>query len=207
MNKLKAYPFFAMIGRLKLINRWSLMQNTQLENVQEHSHQVAVIAHALAVIRQKKFGEGRLNPDPAQVALMALYHDASEVITGDLPTPIKYYNPEIKNAYKQVEKTALNSLVNMLPEELADEFSSILVPDEKDELIIEAEAIVKAADKISALIKCTEEINKGNRREFSEARNSIVKACSEYNMPELNYFIDNFLPAYEMSIDSIKLLR
>ena len=151
--------FFAYISRMRFIQRWALMRNTAPENVQEHSHQVAVLAHALAVIRNERFG-GRV--DAGAVAAAALYHDASEILTGDMPTPIKYDNPAIRKAYKDVETVAEEKLLHMLPQEFRPVYALILHPD------AETEQLVKAADKLSAYIKCVEELKAGNN-EFREA--------------------------------------
>ena len=149
-----AYNFFPMIARMKYINRWGLMRNTQAENIQEHSHMVAVLAHALAVIQNRYYG-GQV--DPGAVAVAALYHDASEILTGDMPTPIKYDNPDIQNAYKAVESVAEQKLLSMLPEDLRADYDEIItIPDP------EVHALVKAADKLSAYLKCVEELKAGN---------------------------------------------
>ena len=156
-----SHHFFAMLSRMRYINRWGLMRNTFQENIQEHSHQVAVLAHALAVIQNRFYG-GQL--DTGAVAVAALYHDASEILTGDMPTPIKYDNPDIQSAYKQVEAMAEQKLLSMLPEDLRADFDeAVTIPDP------EVHAIVKAADKLSAYIKCVEELKAGNT-EFKQAR-------------------------------------
>ena len=155
-----AYNFFPMISRMRYINRWGLMRNTRLENIQEHSHQVAVLAHALAVIENRYFG-GQI--DPGAVAVAALYHDASEILTGDMPTPIKYDNPAIRSAYKDVERVAAAKLLEMLPPELRQAYVPVLT-----EVDGEVERLVKAADKLSAHIKCLEELKAGNA-EFRDA--------------------------------------
>lgn len=183
--------FYAMMSRMKNIYRWGLMRNTKNENLSEHSLEVAQIAHALAIINKKRFSG---NANPQYVALVAMYHDTSEIITGDLPTPIKYYNAEIKEAYKQIESTAEKELINMLPEDFREDFSSIYNPDEL------TERLVKAADKISALIKCTEEMNMGNR-EFKVAKEMTEKAIAEMNSAEANVFIEEFLPSFLLSLD------
>ena len=157
--------FFAYISRMRFIQRWALMRNTAPENVQEHSHQVAVLAHALAVIRNEKFG-GRL--DPGAVAVAALYHDASEILTGDMPTPIKYDNPAIRNAYKDVEAVAEGKLLHMLPPELQGVYGPILTQSDP-----EVRQVVKAADKLSAYIKCVEELKAGNN-EFRQAAGQVA---------------------------------
>lgn len=187
--------FFAYISRLRFISRWALMRNTAQENVQEHSHQVAVLAHALAVIRNKKFG-GTI--DPGEVAVAALYHDASEIITGDLPTPIKYYNPDIKAAYKNVEAVAEDKLLGMLPEELRPEYEDVLkVPNP------EVRELVKAADKLSAYIKCVEELKTGNN-EFRDAAKQTRAALDASRLPEVHAFMDIFLPSFSLTLDEMK---
>ena len=187
--------FFAYISRMRFIQRWALMRNTAPENVQEHSHQVAVLAHALAVIRNEKFG-GRL--DPGAVAVAALYHDASEILTGDMPTPIKYDNPAIQEAYKDVEKMAQQKLLGMLPSELREVYAPILtVPDE------ETRCLVKAADKLSAHIKCLEELKAGNL-EFRQAAEQTRRALEGYGLPEVTYFMDTFLESFTLTLDELK---
>ena len=187
--------FFAYISRMRFIQRWALMRNTAPENVQEHRHQVAVLAHALAVIRNEKFG-GRL--DPGAVAVAALYHDASEILTGDMPTPIKYDNPAIQGAYRDVEKMAEKKLLGMLPQELREVYAPILtVPDE------ETRRLVKAADKLSAHIKCLEELKAGNL-EFRQAAEQTRRALESYDLPEVRYFIDTFLESFSLSLDELK---
>ena len=187
--------FFAYVSRMRFIQRWALMRNTAPENVQEHSHQVAVLAHALAVIRNEKFG-GQV--DPGTVAVAALYHDASEILTGDMPTPIKYDNPAIQGAYRDVEKMAEQKLLGMLPQELREVYAPILtVPDE------ETRRLVKAADKLSAHIKCLEELKAGNL-EFRQAAAQTRRALESYDLPEVRYFIDIFLESFSLSLDELK---
>ena len=187
--------FFAYISRMRFIQRWALMRNTAPENVQEHSHQAAVLAHALAVIRNEKFG-GRV--DPGAVAAAALYHDASEILTGDMPTPIKYDNPAIRSAYKDVEAVAEQKLLGMLPEELRAVYAPLLtqVPPETREL-------VKAADKLSAYIKCVEELKAGNT-EFREAAAQTRRALESYGLPEVGYFLETFMDSFSMTLDQLK---
>ncbi|CDC68193.1 MULTISPECIES: 5'-deoxynucleotidase [environmental samples] len=187
--------FFAYLSRMRFIQRWALMRNTAPENVQEHSHQVAVLAHALAVIRNEKFGG---HVDPGAVAVAALYHDASEIFTGDMPTPIKYDNPAIQEAYKDVEKMAEQKLLGMLPSELREVYAPILtVPDE------ETRCLVKAADKLSAHIKCLEELKAGNL-EFRQAAEQTRRALEGYGLPEVTYFIDTFLESFTLTLDELK---
>ena len=187
--------FFAYISRMRFIQRWALMRNTAPENVQEHSHQVAVLAHALAVIRNEKFGG---TTDPGQVAVAALYHDASEILTGDMPTPIKYDNPDIRTAYKAVEAVAERKLLGLLPEELQGVYAPILTEVDPD-----TARIVKAADKLSAYIKCVEELKAGNL-EFREAAAQTRRAMEDYGMPELDYFLDTFMDSFSLSLDELK---
>ena len=187
--------FFAYISRMRFIQRWALMRNTAQENVQEHSHQVAVLAHALAVIRNEKFG-GRV--DAGQVAVAGLYHDASEILTGDMPTPIKYDNPAIRKAYKDVEAVAERKLLEMLPQELQEVYRPALTGPGG-----EVEQLVKAADKLSAYIKCVEELKAGNN-EFREAAAQTRKALEEYGLPEVRYFMDTFMDSFSLTLDELK---
>ena len=186
--------FFAYLARMRFIQRWALMRNTSPENVQEHSHQVAVLAHALAVIRNEKFGG---NVDAGAVAVAALYHDATEILTGDMPTPIKYYNPEIRGAYKAVESVAERKLLSMLPEDLRPVYDEALtMPDPH------VRALVKAADKLSAYLKCVEERKAGNA-EFRSAEEQTYAALRENPLPALNYFMEHFLPSFELTLDEL----
>ena len=186
--------FFAMLARLKYIDRWSLMRNTVKENVCEHSMQVAAVAHALCVIKNKKFG-GQL--DCGKAVILALYHDMPEILTGDMPTPVKYRNPEIKSAYKEIESSACRTLLNMLPDELRDEYEDCFIESENDEYL---HRLVKAADKICALIKCIEEQKAGNT-EFEYALASSEKAVKQMNMPEVDYFMDTFIDSFKFTLD------
>ena len=187
--------FFAYISRMRFIQRWSLMRNTAPENVQEHSHQAAVLAHALAVIRNGKFGGA---VDPGLVAAAALYHDASEILTGDMPTPIKYGNPAIQSAYKDVEALAARKLLAMLPEELREAYAPVLTG-----LDPEVARLVKAADKLSAYIKCVEELKAGNA-EFREAAAQTRKALEGYGLPEAAYFLETFMDSFSLTLDELK---
>ncbi|MBQ2846971.1 MAG: 5'-deoxynucleotidase [Clostridia bacterium] len=189
--------FFAMVSRMKYINRWALMRNEHSENLCEHSFEVAVIAHALAVIGNKRF-EKNLNGERA--ALIGLYHDTPETLTGDMPTPVKYYSEEVRLAYKTVEENACKSLISMLPEDFREDYSSMFIPEEGDE---ELWKLVKAADKISALIKCTEEKKAGNT-EFVKASEGIRSAIDSLDLPEARVFVEEFLPAYEMTLDELR---
>ena len=190
-----ANEFYALMGRMRYITRWGLMRNTFSENIQEHSHQVAVLAHALALIRREIL---KLDgPDPDKCAVAALYHDASEILTGDLPTPIKYYNPDIKAAYKQVEHVAGQRLLDMLPEQLREVYAGWVL--ESDEAVLPT---VKAADKLSAYIKCVEEQKAGNT-EFDSAAAQTLKALTELQLPELDWFIENCLPPFALNLDQL----
>ena len=188
-----AHHFFALISRMRYIGRWGLMRNTFEENIQEHSHMVAVLAHALAVIRRDVFGG---DIDPGQAAVLALYHDAPEILTGDLPTPIKYYNPDIRDAYREVEQFSAHKLLHMLPEALRPSFAPLLREGYDPGL----RTLVKAADKLSAHIKCVEELGQGNR-EFLSARRSTEQAIRAMGLPAADCFLEEFLPAYELTLD------
>lgn len=189
--------FFAMMSRLKYIDRWALMRNTHAENLSEHCMETAVIAHALAVIGNRRCNK---DYDAQRAALLGLYHDAPESLTGDMPTPVKYYSVELREAYSKAEKSACESLLSMLPEDLREDFEPLFFPEESDE---ELWKIVKAADRISALIKCIEEKKAGNS-EFKSAFISIRKSIEDMNMSEANYFIKEFLGGYELTLDEIK---
>ncbi len=186
--------FYALIARMKNIRRWELMRSIQPENVQEHSHMVAVIAHALAVIRRDVFGR---DCDPNAAAAAALFHDASEILTGDLPTPIKYYDPDIMTAYRRVEAAASKKLLDMLPEAMRPAYEPLL-----QETDPELKRLVKAADKMSAYIKCIEERRAGND-EFLQAEQKSLQALRGYGLPEADYFIDHFIPAFERTLDEL----
>ena len=189
------YNFYALIARMKYIDRWALMRNTERENIQEHSHQVAVLAHALAVLQNRYFG-GTL--DPGAVAVAALYHDATEIITGDMPTPIKYFNDTLRDSYKEVEAVAADRLLAMLPPELRGEYEPLL--KEQDP---EIRAVVKAADKLSAYLKCVEELKAGNN-EFRLARQQTWEALVDNPLPALQYFIEHFLPSFELTLAELQ---
>lgn len=183
-----------MVNRMKLIDRWALMRNTSKENIAEHSHSVAVIAHALALIGNKEFGK---NYNADRAAVLALYHDTTEVITGDMPTPVKYYNDEINNVYKDIESVAGERLLAMLPEDYRADYKPFFEQQEADR---ELWALVKAADKISALIKCVEENRMGNR-EFDLALKAQEEKIKAIDLPEVKYFREHFLPAYYLTLD------
>lgn len=190
------YHFFGYMARMKYIKRWGLMRNTREENIQEHSLQTAMIAHALALIKNKLFGGG---VDAEHVMALAVYHEAGEVITGDLATPIKYFSPEIRAAYKDIERVAEDKLTGMLPDALRGEFEALILRREDD---AEAYAIVKAADKICAYLKCVEELSAGNT-EFTQAKKTIEKAIKKMDRPEVKYFMETFVPSFSLSLDEM----
>ena len=190
-----ANEFYALLGRMRYITCWGLMRNTFSENIQEHSHQAAVLAHALALIRRDILHLP--TPDPDRCAVAALYHDASEILTGDLPTPIKYYNPSIKDAYKQVERIAGNRLLDMLPQELRSSYEHLVLEDDE-----EVAPIVKGADKLSAYIKCVEEQKAGNT-EFDSAAAVTMQALKTMGREEMDWFIENCLPAFSLNLDQL----
>ena len=188
------YKFFALISRMRYIARWGLMRNTFQENIQEHSHMVAVLAHALALIERDILGG---TADPDRCATAALFHDASEILTGDLPTPIKYFNPEIKKAYKQVETVTCEKLLGLLPQELQKSYEPLLF--ESDEKV---GVIVKAADKLSAYLKCVEELKAGNT-EFTQAEKQTYQALVDMKLPCLDYFMEHFLDSFRLTLDEL----
>ena len=190
------HNFFALISRMRYIGRWGLMRNTFQENIQEHSHMVAVLAHALADIRRDLFG-GDLDPEHA--AVLALYHDAPEILTGDLPTPVKYYNPEIREAYREVEEVSARRLLSMLPEALRPAYEPLLLEDPESEY----HALVKAADKLSAYIKCVEEVKAGNT-EFRQAAEQTYHILEDSPLPEVAYFLEHFLPGFSLTLDELQ---
>lgn len=187
--------FFALMARMKYIERWGLMRSVRKENIQEHSLQTAMIAHALAVIGNKIFGK---NYDANAIAVKAMYHESSEIITGDLPTPIKYYNDEIKNAYKYIENVAVGRIIELLPEELQEEYRPILSPDNEEE-----KKIIKSADRLCAYLKCVEETNSGNS-EFADALLSVKKDIDESDLPEVKYFTEHFVSSFALTLDKLR---
>ena len=189
-----SYAFFAYLSRLKLISRWSLMRNTQPENDAEHSLQVAMIAHAIAVIGRSRYGR---DVDPEHVLSLAVYHDATEVMTGDLPTPVKYHNDELRDAYRRLEKVSAGRLLSLLPDDLRPAFSPYL-----DQAPGYERDVVKAADRISAYIKCLEEKRAGNR-EFDYAAENVKKSIDAIALPEVKDFLSDFLPAFEKTLDEL----
>ncbi|EKA7353483.1 5'-deoxynucleotidase [Vibrio vulnificus] len=188
--------FFAHLARMKLIQRWPLMRSVSSENVSEHSLQVAFVAHALALIKNKKF-DGHINAE--RVAVLAMYHDSSEVLTGDLPTPVKYYNPEIAKEYKKIEAAAEQKLLSMLPEEFQEDFRPFVISQQTSE---EEAQIVKQADSICAYLKCLEELSAGNH-EFALAKKRLDITLAERKTPEMDYFLNTFAPSFELSLDEI----
>ena len=192
-----AYNFFAMMSRMKYIERWALMRNSRAENISEHCLEVSMIAHGIAVLANKRFGK---NVNAEKVALIALYHDAPEIITGDMPTPIKYYNSEIKGAYREVEHIACKRLIQMLPEDLRTEYEDLFFKKEDDAYLWK---IVKAADKISALIKCIEEGNSGNS-EFVQAETTLRQTIENIELEEVQEFMKVFMPSYGLTLDELQ---
>lgn len=186
--------FFAMMSRMKYINRWGLMNNTKTENICEHSLFVAMLSHALVTISNERFGTSF---DAEHAAMLGIYHDASEIITGDMPTPIKYFNPGIKDAYKQVERVAEEKLTSMLPKDIQPQFAPLLTISDEDQ---ELARYVKAADKLSALIKCIEEVKMGNK-EFSKALDATEAALKQYAIPAVDVFLEEFLPSFWLTLD------
>lgn len=191
------YSFFAMMARMKYIERWALMRNSNQENISEHSLEVAMLAHGLAIISREKCGR---DIDPNEVALMGIYHDANEIITGDMPTPVKYFDSDIQEAYKRVEDVASKTLIGKLPDEMKKYYEPLFFQQKGKE---HEWRLVKAADKLSALIKCREEMRSGNQ-EFKTAEESIRKILQELNMEEVNVFMEDFLPAYELTLDELQ---
>lgn len=189
--------FFAYLSRMRFIRRWGLMHSTHTENIQEHSLRVAMIAHALAVIRNRLF-EGAVNPE--RVAVHALYHDASEVLTGDLPRPVKYFNPEIETSYRRIEAVARQKLLEMVPAALRADYAALLGPESAAD---GDEALVKAADKLCAYLKCLEEITAGNR-EFAEAEKALRGTIEAIDLPEVRYFVETFVPSFRLTLDDLR---
>ena len=193
---MKKSNFFAFISRMKYINRWGLMRSIQEENVSEHSLDVAVIAHALTIIQKKRLNK---ETDPYKTVLYAIYHDASEILTGDMPTPVKYFNPAIKTAYKEVELSANKSLLKLLPEDFYEDFEYVMIPQKEDEEIWKT---IKAADKISAYIKCIEEEKSGNK-EFIKAKQALLNEINKMDRQDVKIFMDEFLEGYSLTLDEM----
>jgi 5'-deoxynucleotidase len=194
-RNMEQYSFFAFLSRMRHIYRWSLMRNVTSENIQEHSLQVAMIAHGLAVIKNKYFNGG-VNAE--KVALLAIYHDSNETITGDLPTPIKYFNPGIQSAYKDLENISKEKLLTLLPAGLREEYRNLLFYDEQSE----EGRIIKAADRLCAYVKCMEELKAGNG-EFQKAQQATLKKIRKMDLPEVNYFMDHFIDNFSLTLDEL----
>ena len=190
------YDFYAYMDRMKFIKRWQLMRSVREENIMEHSQSVAMLAHALAVIHNEVYGG---SVDIPKTVLYALYHETSEVMTGDLPTPVKYYNKGIHGAYKDLERLASEKIANTLPQELQNAIKPYILADEESEEY----KIVKLADRFSAYIKCLEELRSGNT-EFSKAKKSIEQDLRSRNLPEVEYFFTHFIPSFELTLDELE---
>lgn len=191
--------FFALLSRMKYINRWGLMRNTRPENLEEHSLEVAVFAHALAELRVTRFG-GQV--DTGRLVLLALYHDAAEIFTGDLPTPVKYFSSQIRGAYRTVETVSLRRLLRTLPEDLRPRYEPLLFPQPGDEELL---TLIKAADRLSALVKCIEEENVGNT-EFRKAAAAQAESLKAMGLPEVECFLNEFLPSFRLTLDELENL-
>jgi 5'-deoxynucleotidase len=188
--------FFAYLSRMRFIGRWGLMHSTRPENIQEHSLRVAMIAHALAVIRNRLF-TGGVNPD--RLAVLGLYHDAAEVLTGDLPRPVKYFNPEIETSYRRIETVAREKLLGMVPDALREDYAALFRQESAS--AVEQE-LVKAADKLCAYMKCLEEVTAGNR-EFGEAEKALWQTIEAIELPEVRYFVRTFVPSFRLTLDEL----
>lgn len=186
--------FFAILSRMKYITRWGLMRNTRPENLMEHSFETAVLAHALAVIGNTRFGR---TYDTGRAVLLALYHDASEIFTGDMPTPVKYFNPTLRASYREAEQQALGRLLACLPDDLRPAYAAVSVPAESRTSLL---LLVKAADKLSALIKCIDEEKAGNT-EFKNAAEAQLTFLREMHLPEVDCFLQEFLPPFRLTLD------
>lgn len=189
--------FFAYLSRMRFIRRWGLMHSTHVENIQEHSLRVAMIAHALAIVRNRLFS-GTVRPE--RLAVLAMYHDASEVLTGDLPRPVKYLDPEIEASYHRIERGARDRLLGMVPETLRPDYAELL---HQDGATAEEQALVKAADKLCAYMKCLEEIAAGNR-EFVEAEKALRQTLDAIDLPEVHYFVTTFVPSFRLTLDELR---
>lgn len=187
--------FYALLFQMKNIARWGLMYNTRQENLSEHSMECAVLAHALALIGNREFGK---KYDATHILAAALFHDMNEVLTGDLPTPIKYYNDSIKESYKEIERISLHKMLSLLDEDTAEEYKTLLNLSEEEE------RVVKGADKLCAYIKCLQELERGNR-EFSSARAAIENALKEFKMPEVDFFLEHCISSFTKNIDEVTL--
>lgn len=202
-----SFSFFALLNRMRWIRRWSLMRNLNPENLAEHSFDVALIAHNLALLRRSYFAsEGRICPSPEKVLAKALFHDVSEILTGDLPTPVKYANPHLRSHFGQLEQEAAERLLRGLPRELWSAYAPLLQEEGavEDVEALAVQELVKAADKLSAYLKCLQEVNQGNR-EFVMAMQSTEAALHRMKLPEVEYFIENFAPCYDLPLDALQL--
>jgi 5'-deoxynucleotidase len=189
--------FFAYLSRMRFIRRWGLMHSTHVENIQEHSLRVALIAHGLAVIRNRLFGGA---VDAGRMAVLAMYHDAGEVLTGDLPRPVKYFNPEIEVSYRRIETVARGKLLGMVPEPLRPEYAGLL---HQDSATPDEQGLIKAADKLCAYMKCLEEVTAGNR-EFAEAEKALRQSIEAIDLPEVRYFVATFVPSFRLTLDDLR---
>jgi 5'-deoxynucleotidase len=187
---------FAYLSRMRFIRRWGLMHSTHVETIQEHSLRAAMIAHALAIVRNRLYG-GALSPE--RVAVLAMYHDASEVLTGDLPRPVKYFNAEIETSYHRIEGVARETLLAMVPDPLRDDYAGLFRPTAA---AAEEQALVKAADKLCAYLKCLEEIAAGNR-EFGQAERTLRRTIDAIDLPEVRYFVQTFVPSFRLTLDDL----
>lgn len=188
--------FFAMMARMKYIGRWALMRNAASENISEHSMEVAMLAHGLALLGKKRLGRQYV---PERIALLGLYHDCTEIITGDMPTPVKYHDPQIREVYRRIEDGAARRMLAMLPEDLQEEYAAYLLPEAASP---EEKRVVKAADKLSALVKCIEEEKAGNQ-EFHSAKAATWQALQNLHCAEADIFCEEFLPEYYKTIDEL----
>ncbi len=199
----KIISFFAMLDRVKYIERWSLMKNTEKENVKEHTFDVIMLVHSLYEIRQIYFPNKENNVNLEKALLMALYHDVSEIITGDMPTPVKYFNQEMRKQYQIVEEHAVEAMLGLLPEKLGEQYYAYFMPNLNDEDAKATWQLVKQADTLSAHLKCISELKQGNN-EFKEAAKYTKQKLIEYQSDELNWFLENAVPAYEMTLDQLQ---
>lgn len=199
-----AHHFFGLLSRMRLIRRWSLMRNLYPENIAEHCYEVALIAHSLALLRRTRFAEaGRPCPDPQWVMALALYHDTPEILTGDLPTPVKYHDPEMRQVFGRIEDQAVDRLLGLLPTELRPHYEPLLRPSADTPEAKAALELVKAADKLSAWLKCLQESQQGNT-EFSLAQETLHRTLTELKLPEVEYFLKEFAPSYGLPLDALQ---
>lgn len=189
--------FFAYLARMRFIGRWGLMHSTRPENIQEHSQRVAMLAHALGLLRNRLFAGG---VDPDRLAVLGLYHDAAEVLTGDLPRPVKYFDPEIESAYHRIEAGSRERLLSMVPAPLRDDYAALFRPEGASPV---EQALVKAADKLCAYMKCLEEVTAGNR-EFAEAEKALRQTIEAIDLPEVRYFVTTFVPSFRLTLDELR---